>query len=74
MHSHDWSYHVQQVAFWPFLIGLLILLVLALWRGRRSNGGSDKAAEAPEQILKRRYANGEIDQQTYERMLGELRK
>jgi uncharacterized membrane protein len=37
-------------------------------------GPSSNPSQSPEQILKRRYAKGELDQQTYERMLGELRK
>lgn len=30
--------------------------------------------ETPEQVLKRRYAKGEVDRETYQRMLDDLRK
>ncbi len=31
------------------------------------------SSESPEQVLKRRYAKGEIDHATYQRMLTELK-
>jgi uncharacterized membrane protein len=54
---------------WLLGVGLITALVWALVRR-----GSGDASDSPEAILKRRYASGEIDQQTYEQMLGELRK
>ena len=45
-----------------------ILVVLALWKGPRSRG------ESPEEVLKRRFASGDIDGSTYRRMLEELRR
>ena len=47
---------------------------------RRSPGrwpvhaGPGSASDSPEAILKRGYAKDEIDRQTYDRMLGELRR
>lgn len=51
---------------WMVLV-LALLLVLSMWRR------SKRAASAEEQ-LKRRYAKGEIDAPTYERMLEDLRR
>lgn len=63
---------------------LVLLLVVAVgWfaasaasRGRRlrSNGPQEPGGESPEQTLKRRYANGEVDRETYQRMLADLKR
>lgn len=57
---------------WIFGIALVVLLVWALVI--RSPFRPDGGGESPEQILKRRYAKGEIDRDTYERMLTDLKK
>ena len=53
-------------AFWVILIALLVLVVLLAvrWPGRER--------EDPLDILKRRYARGEIDRDTFERMRADL--
>jgi len=58
---------------WWLLGAVLIsVLVWALVRtGHRRLAGP--AAESPEDILKRRYARGEIDQETYRQMKAELK-
>lgn len=50
------------------IIGLIIYFVARLFRNRTGT----TAAEGPHDILKRRYAAGEIDSETYERMRDEL--
>ena len=53
-------------------IGFVVIIVLAvLWVIRRRRG-RDQAAESPLEILKRRYARGEIDAEQYETIKGEL--
>lgn len=66
----DW--HMGWMGLWWILIVpvLIALVWFALSAGRRRDG----AQESPEQVLKRRYANGELDRETYERKLEELRK
>jgi len=52
--------------------GGYVLVRIATGRGRaghRAAGGS-----GPEEVLKRRYARGEISREEYERMLGDLRR
>lgn len=72
MPSWDLGWHHQQMAIWWIVIVVAALLVLTLmWRGR---SGSNERRESPEEVLKRRFANGEIDEKTYEHMLEELRK
>ncbi|MCJ7488658.1 MAG: hypothetical protein MUO87_00720 [Thermoplasmata archaeon] len=57
---------------WLLIIAVLALVVwFALSAARRRGDG---AQGSPEQVLKRHFANGEIDSATYERKLEELRK
>jgi putative membrane protein len=53
----------------PLVIGLLVWAVLK----NRSGPEMRPPTETPEEILKRRYASGEIDRDTYQRMLDDLR-
>jgi putative membrane protein len=55
------------------LLGLVVAAVIGLTSIGRA-GASREPTESPDQILKRRYARGEIDRETYERMLEDLRK
>jgi len=73
---HDWQ--MGWFAFWPMwpfgmaiFGGLLVVAVWALIRTVRSelSGPPDSA----EEIAKRRYARGEIDHDTFERILTDLR-
>lgn len=56
---------------WIFGAALVAAVVWALLRSTR--GPANGPTESPEQILKRRYANGEIDRDTYQRMLTDLK-
>jgi len=71
---HYWfngEHMVWMVIWWLFVIGLfsvvIWLLIAALGRGPESSSSS-------EEILRRRYAAGEIETEEYERRLEELRK
>ena len=68
----DGNWHLWWMSAWWIVIALVLLVVarFVLVALRREGGGP----ESPEQILKRRYASGEIDRETYERMLRNLRK
>ena len=57
---------------WILVIGLVVIGVVFACRGPRQR--SAHPLESPEQILKRRFASGEIDRPTYEQMLGDLKK
>jgi putative membrane protein len=56
---------------WLLAIGLI---AAAVWGVVRRGGGRDDRPESPEETLKRRYANGEIDKEEYDRRLADLRK
>jgi len=62
---------LMMLAFWAALIAGAILL--ARWAIGQPRGASGAAApEEPTDILRRRYAAGEIDQATYQQMKTEL--
>ncbi len=56
--------------FWPLL--LVAVVVAVLWAVLR--GSRREEQERPEEILKRRYARGEIDEEEYRRKMDELRR
>ena len=62
---------------WLWWVLSFVAFVAVIWAvsnaTRRSNEGGP-SRESPEQTLKRRYANGEIDRDAYARMLEDLRK
>ncbi len=51
-----------------FWIALLVLVVVAIsrWLQGRPGGAMDSREESPMEILKRRYAQGEIDPEEFE--------
>jgi putative membrane protein len=50
------------------------LIAVVIWALLRSSRGSmSGSSQSPEQLLKRRYAKGEIEHETYQRMLTELK-
>jgi putative membrane protein len=58
------------LAFWGLVIFALILGVRWLLRQNSQSGPTSPAARAPEdplEVLKHRYARGEIDEEEYER-------
>lgn len=66
------SMGVWMVLWWGLGIALLIALVwLVINAAGRSSTRGD---ETPEEILKRRYARGEIDREDYQRRLDDLRR
>ena len=62
---------IGMVAFWAVIVVGAIVLVRWLGSGMRSTEGPS-ARDEPLEILRRRYAAGEIDDATYERMKREL--
>ena len=60
------------VLWWVAAI-VVLGLVVRLVAGSLGSPGS-RADESPEQILKRRYAKGEIEREEYQRRLEDLRR
>jgi len=62
---------------WVLGLAVLILLVWIIARaagGFPAGGFPGRVEDSPEQILKRRYAKGEIDREEYERRLSDIRR
>lgn len=76
MSWYSMSYHTQNIAIWVLILVLAVLVVAAVSRKTPgdANGKAGDSGEPPEQILKRRYAAGEIDRETYQRMLADLQR
>jgi putative membrane protein len=63
------------ILFWALVIGLIVWLVSSLAAGRmtsRLSSGTTTPAEAPLDILKKRYARGEITKPEYDEMRRDL--
>jgi putative membrane protein len=58
---------------WWLVAIVVLVLVVRLVAGSLASPGS-RADESPEQILKRRYAKGEIEREEYQRRLEDLRR
>lgn len=67
---------IGMTIFWVALIVLAVWLVRYMFSSSNSQGGSrrdDGWRETPQQTLDRRYAAGEIDEETYQAMRATLR-
>jgi putative membrane protein len=70
MFGGGWLMMIALAFFWLLLIAGVILVVI--WLATRYGGPAAGGRETPLDILKRRYANGEISREEYERMRREL--
>lgn len=66
-HMGGWG-ALMMILFWVVVIGAVALLVRALLTGR---GGQPEGGSAID-ILKKRYARGEISREEFERLKGEI--
>jgi putative membrane protein len=62
---HTFGGGILMFLFWGVIIGGIALLVIGL---ARQGAQPASRSESPLEILKRRYASGEIDRQEFERM------
>jgi putative membrane protein len=65
-----WLMMLFLVIFWLLLVGGVIWLII--WLVKKTDQQRTGGQEQPLDILKRRYARGEINQEEYERMKQEL--
>jgi putative membrane protein len=54
------------IIFWFVIIGALVLLVSGVINGTRASRTNEEDLRKPLEILKQRYARGEIDKAEYE--------
>lgn len=59
------------VFFWLLVLGLIVTLIWFLIR-KGSESRTDSSGESSLEILKKRYARGEIDEEQYRRMKKEI--
>ena len=68
MHDVGWGWWVfmsiGMVAFW----GLIIYVIVSVVRGPSTASSAEATRESPEQVLKRRLAEGEISVEEYEEL------
>lgn len=67
-----WGMMILMTVVWLAVLGLVFTL---LWRLLASRGwpGPPAGHRSAEDILRERYASGEIDRDTYQRMMADLR-
>ncbi|MFI1651800.1 SHOCT domain-containing protein [Streptomyces avidinii] len=78
-YDHDvsgWGWFAMtasMILFWALIITAAVLLVKALNRPHEHTHAPAPTAPTPEQILGRRLARGEVDEDEYRRLLAALR-
>jgi putative membrane protein len=60
--------------FWGVVIALVVLVIRALVRSGQSGAGAPPAGDRALDILRERYARGEIDKAQYEQMRDALKR
>lgn len=73
-HNNDWGMHMMWVFWLPIFI-LAIVFILVLLRNNNFYGSQNKSdeKETPLDILKRRYANGEISTEEFDERRNKLK-
>jgi putative membrane protein len=60
--------------FWLFLLVVVVFIIKAVTSGNSGSSSSPKLNDSPLDILKERYARGEIDEEEFTRRRIELEK
>lgn len=72
---NGWDAGGHMAGMWLWWILGIVLVALVVWVVIRSMpGGTDDGAESPEEQLKRRYAQGEMDREEFNARLKDLRR
>ncbi len=72
-----WPYMMGSMGWWMVLwwaAGIVVLVLVVRLVAGGARGFPSRGDETPEQILKRRYARGEIERDEYQRRLEDLRR
>lgn len=73
MWHHGWGWGWMMFG-WAIGLAILVLLVWLVARAASTRDAPPPREESAEEILKQRYARGEIDEQQYQQMRDEMRK
>ena len=71
-----WDRHYDFMAWWPMGIGMVIWVViigLLVWLVVRATNQRSGSSESAEELLRHRFAAGEIDEEEYAKRLATLR-
>ena len=63
-----WSWHIIMVFFWVLVIAVTVILI----KNIGGNGKKEEYGNSAIEILKERYAKGEIDKREFNKMVKEL--
>ncbi len=69
--GHMYGLGTGGIVVWLLLIAVVVAVVYFMAR-QRGGGGSSSTWETPLEVLKKRYARGEISKEEYERMKRDL--
>lgn len=72
--GHFWGMHFGWWIFWILLLAAVIWIFSRSAAGRSSDPQAHTSRDDPEEILRRRFAAGDIDRDEYEERLQELRR
>lgn len=70
-HNNDWGMHMMWIFWLPILILIIVFIVRII--GNNDAFRRLKEKESPLDILKRRYANGEISTEEFEERRNKLK-
>ena len=78
-HMSAWGWFLMtatMLAFWGILIAAVVLVVRYVRPGASDSSAIQKnpVSESPEELLARRYANGDIDTEEYQTRMSALRQ
>ncbi len=68
---HDWGWHNMMWIIWIAIIALMVWLILRI---TNTNEPTSPRKETPFEILKRKYANGEITAEEFDKRKKKLQK
>ena len=63
-----WSWHIIMVFFWVLVIAATVILI----KNTFANGKKEESGNSAVEILKERYAKGEIDKREFNKKLKEF--
>lgn len=72
-YGHGYGFGPVGIIFWILIIGLIVWAV-SQFAGQGRSGRGDSGNSDPLEILKRRYAQGEIDKPEYEQRRRDLKQ
>lgn len=65
---------IFMILFWVALIALAVWLVGQLFPSVKKSSDPDTSSRSPQEILKARYARGELSKEEYQDMLQDIRE